>query len=471
MLAYKYTVTNQFSGENILINAALDNDGSCKTVTGQPTGLRLTRYPVFELDIRNEDDEKQGQHGIFDYFSFYGQRNITFEGVIIAGNHEQLIEIENRVKRIFTLPAQPIANVNDGYILIEWEDALGVGWQIKAKIERDLRFSRETGVKTEASFYIDLKASDPFIVTQTEYSQTQLLGWRQSQFIVPAFLPNNFNFQINNLLNIYQGGTADSPWRALLYGPADNPKITRFFENVSDDTLISNFTESTWSGGTEDTDIFQSDSIARKLSSTNGVQDIMTISKSINLDYLKFITFYFYVDYADNLEVGDYLTGQNYIKFKENPGSDEFVLEFSEGNPTIRNGWNYFIILKDEFEKIGTPSWNNISEVEFSVKSKAGTMVNVTFDNLRSRNILFTESKLETAISLAAGEYIEIDILNGNVLKNGVTDVTGSVTLDSDFFTLLPKQNLLAYESDLNPRITWEYPTQPVEFYWRDSIL
>jgi len=470
MLAYKYLITNNFNGRNIYINAALDNDGACLTINGQPTGARLTVYPTFELDVRNEEIEKQGQHGIFDFFSFYGKRNITFTGTIIAESHSELVTIQNRIKEIFTLPSQPIAGTNDGYINIKWTDALGEDWEIDAKIQQDIQFSRQVGVQTEASFFINLKADNPLILSQEEFQQDSLLGWRGSKFTVPAFLPNNINFIFHNDINIYQAGSADAPWKANLYGPGTNPKITRFFENFTNEELISDFT-SGWTGGEDDTVNFQTDGLARKLVSTAGAQEVMNLPGAIDLSGGAFITCYFYVDDASNLEPGDYLTGQNYIKFIENAGVDEFVIDIYQGNKTIRSGWNYFYFLRDQFEQIGNPSWNDITDIELSVKATAGNNVEVTFDSLKIRDITYTESKLEAGITLGAGEFLEVDIAEGTVLKNGTQDVSGFVTLDSSFFNLLPKQNIVVYESDESPPLSWVYPTQLFEFFWNNAQL
>lgn len=464
MLAYKYTLTNTFISESLEINGALDSPYPCVTIDGKPTGVRLTTYPKFEVEVRNEDINKMGQHGIYDFYSFYGKRSMVFEGEIFAESHSQLVRIQDRIKRIFTLPSQPIEGVNDGYINIKWTDSLGTEYQVNAKVENDIQFSRTIDEKTSCSFYIGLKADSPYFLSVEDRIQAGVMGWRQGMFILPAFLPNNFRVKYNNLINVYQKGSADAPGSFKLYGPSVNPKITRLQEVYSNEFLISDFTLG-WIGGEEDRENFQLGGLARKLVSTNNVQEIMTYSQSMNLQDREFITCYFYIDNVANMA-----TDGNYIMFREDTGK-EFIANLSLGNLTIRDGWNYFIMQKDRFDIIGTPSWQDITEVEIGVKSLPTKTVSITFDVLKERDIVFQESFLKINYSLSSGEYVEFNTRQGTIKKNGIIDLSGYLSLDSNWFQLLPKQNLLIYESESNPLLTYEFPTQPVEIKWNDAVI
>lgn len=465
MLAYSYNVKNNYNLEEIDINAAIDSEQGCVTVDGKPTGIRLTAYPMFELEVRNLEQEKMGQHGIFDFYSFYGKRNITFEGEIYAESHEQLVLLQNRIKRVFTLPSQPIKDVNDGYVTIKWTDATGTEYFINAKIQQDLNFSRTAGEKTSSRFYVSLKADVPYVLTTEEYEVSTFMGWRQGQMLLPTFLPNNFNIVFNNLINIYQAGSADSLGKFRLYGPCTNPKITKLKEVFSFEELISDFTFD-WTGGEEDKEIFQRNGLARKLISTNGVIETMYKNNTQNLIPGEFINFYLYIDDITKMDTTD-----NEIRFVENEGIDEFYAGFDLGNKTLRSGWNYFTLLKDEFRKIGNPSWGDIVKITCNIKATTGNTLEVTFDDLYQRTITYSERFLQIAISLGAGEYLDIDTSTGTITRGGSIDESGNLTLDSDWFQIEPKQNFLIYESDENPLLSWEYPTQPLIVKWRDSIL
>jgi hypothetical protein len=617
------------------------------TITcGAGEGLILQEYPGFELDVRNEEQVKAGQHGIWDFFSFYGKRNITFSGIILGADHSEVVTLEERLKKVFSLPSQPIENINDGYITISWVDVLGQAWQLNAKIQQDLQFRRTLGIKNQASFFISLKASDPYILSVDEFLITSLMGWRQGQFILPSFLPNNINIFYNNLVQFYQNGTSEAPVTFKLYGSSSNPKITKLVEDFSSSSLLSNF-NSGWIGGTDDTDHFQTTSPGRKLTSS-GSQDFMNLAGSFDLDYsntftedtilnscdgyaldgtfiglydatnvrtdlvekiegrgavafdivvsispnnyaelrnttislkditdfddgyLEFytyipdvtnitsidltvgsnsgangltssittdylgnpfsngwnklqvdfsamttygtgldysaldtaiirfnygagqgdmndcridcltaykrirrqwITFWMYIDDISNMAIGDYSTSQNYIKFSETIGVDEFVLDFRTINATLQDGWNFCKVLKDQFEIIGSPSWNNIVNIEFSIKSRPLTSLNITFSDLYVQNIDFTEYKLELAYVIPSGSYVEFDSKEGTILLDGITDVSSYLTSDSEWFYASPKQNTFIYESDTNPNITFEYPTQRFDVSWRDAML
>lgn len=460
MLAYNYTFTNNSSGDSFTIG--LNEDGT--RVCDEGRGIMLQSYPIFDLAVRNDQRNKAGQHGIWDFFSFYGQRNITFQGVIMADTHASLIAFQDQIRQVLTLPAQPVASTDDGYVNIKWTDVNNEEWNINAKILSDIQFSRTIGNQIRCSFLISMKAESPFILSTTEFSETQLRGWRMGQMLLPAFLPGKINIKYNEVLNIYQTGTADAPATYRLSGPGTNLKVTKLTESFSNSVTLSDFS-SGWSGGTADVTNFQTAGVARKLTST-GSQATMSLTQALDLSSPDYLTFYFYVDDASNFELGDYTTGENYIKFIETAGVDEFVLELNGGNDTIKDGWNYFTALKQQFKTIGSPSWENITKTEFSIKAKTGTTLNVTFDDLRNRDIVFTEQKLELNTTIATNEYVDFDVLNGTILKNDGTDMTIYLSSDSTWFYISPKQNLILCESsDANPNITYEFP-----YTFRDPV-
>lgn len=460
MLGYAYTLTNNHTGRSFTIGRNDDGTGVC--AVGR--GILLQDYPTFELAVRNAQRNKAGQHGIWDFFSFYGQRNITFSGIIMANSHSDLDQFQDKIRDVLTLPSQPIANTNDGYITVSWTDTNGESWSVDAKIQSDVQFSRNLGNKLRSTFFISLKADNPYLLSSESFSGSQLRGWRGGQLLLSAFLGSKINLKFNEVLNIYQTGTADAPATYRLFGPGTDLKVTKLTETFTNSTTISDFS-SGWSGGTEDTDNFQTVGKAQKLTST-GSQSTMTLTSALDLTGADFITFYFFVDNVDNFAIGDYTTGQNYIKFKDTAGVDEFVLELSGGNDTIRNGWNYFIALRQEFKTIGSPSWSTITSVELSIKAKATTTLNVTFDDLRNRDISFTEQKLELNTTLSTNEYVDLDVINGTITRSDGSDASGFLSSDSTWFYISPRQNLLLCESsDANPNVTFEFP-----YTFRDPV-
>jgi hypothetical protein len=454
MLGYDYTFTNSYNGKSFTIGV----DDSGNQVSSSGRGLLLQEYPNFTLDVRNEERSKLGQHGIWDFFSFYGKRSITFSGIILGSSHLDVIQWEQKIQEVLTLPAQPISSTNDGYVAITWTDASGLPWQINAKIQQDVVFRREIGNQLRASFFVGLKSSDPFILSQTSKSIEELHGWRADRLFLPTFLPSYFNLVYNNLINIYQVGTADAPAVYRMYGPITTPKITQLREVFVDDTTVDNFTTG-WSGGTDDAIHFQTGINSQKITST-GTQATMSKSNAYDYTGARYITFYFYVDDVDNIAYGgdDYSVGENYIKFIESAGVDEFVAELELGNSTIKTGWNYFTLLRDQFKTVGAPSWEDITSIECSCKAKAGTTLNISFDDLHSRNITYSELKLELSGTISAGDYVDFDVLNGTIENSSGTDLSSSLSSDSEWFFLYPKQNLLLMESSLTPAVSGILP-------------
>jgi len=463
LLGYFYTFTNLFNGRSITIGI----DDMSVPVSQSGNGLLLQEYPNFPVEVRNEERSRLGQHGIWDFFSFYGKRNLTFAGVILANSHANLVQWERKLKEIFTLPAQPIVGVNDGYIQVSWTDAFGLGWKLDAKIIQDLTFSRNIGNQTRGRFIVALKASSSIIRSLEDKVISEEHGWRQNSLFIPAFLPAYFSITFNNLINIYQAGTSDAPAVFRLYGPLTDPRISQLKESFQDETQIDIFTEG-WTGGQEDIDHYQLGSMSQRLTSTNGVQATMEKTfSSVDLTSARYITFYFYVDDVENMAFGseDYTLGQNYIRMFENDGVDEFIAEFILGNNTIKNGWNYFRLLRDQFEIVGTPSWSNINGVEFSIKSKLGTTLNISFDDLKVRNITHSERKLEYSGTIVANDYVDFDFEAGTILNSSGSDVSSNLTSDSEWFALYIKQNLLLLESDADPALTGDYP-----YYYNDPV-
>ena len=692
MIGYSYNIKNSYNGAEVNINV---NDQSNYSSFAK-NGFVLTDYPTFDIDVRNEEQVKAGQHGIWDFYSYYGKRVMTFTGLILGSTRQDTLYLQEQLQKVFNLPSQPISGINDGYVTVTWADHKGDEWFVEAKIQQDLTFNRNIGIQDSLNFFVSLKCKSPFILSSTQSQETGVMGWRQGALILPTLLPNNINIYYNNMINIYQDGTAEAPATYRLYGAAENPKITRLDETVSNSYLISNFV-SGWVGGEEDTTNFLQGGSARKVTSVNNVQGTIQLVKSMNLDikedissivtasdikgywklngnyldssggnhtatafntptildnylildginqYLsvtdnddfsfgdgvsdepfsisamvnmadatdfsilskgvigvldgewllicydkagvdtlafilidgtnpanfisreysvdmnnfedewiqivgtydgsgtvagiklyingsrvddtdntngiytamdngseavyignydsnyssgkyenifiysdeltgievmdlyyntvEWVSMYLYIDNIDNIATGDYLVGQNYLKFIENVGVDEFVIELAVGNITLRNGWNYFRVLKDQFENIGNPNWDDIESVELSIKSKAGSTLNITFDSLYVKNIEFTENKLELTYNLSLGEYVDFDVLNGTITKNDGTDLSSYLTLDSGWFYLKPGENSLFYESDTNPLPTWVEPTERFDVFWRETNL
>lgn len=655
MLSYVYRITNLKTGEYVDVN----NTPTPELVGEQPIGIFLQQYPGFDLEVRSSDKAKSGQHGIWDFYSFYGKRTITMQGLIVQKSHQAVYLLQQKIRRILSLPAHPSAS-DTGYSRISWTDDNGDEWYVDGKIQQDVQFRRQLKSQNICDFFFSFKAENPYILSTTLNEQDNLMGWRQGSLFAPSNLPNNINIYLNNLVQFYQKGTSEGPAIFRLYGSAVNPKVTQFFEEPSETNVISDFS-SEWVGGTEDSTHYISSTKGRKLTSVNGSADSMTLDLSsdtvrqdfnysynyeeevtihnfdsltnngtvtgagdaqnlsvdtsvrqegnasikfdinpaasgltyadvgvsdmpaldisthhlelgglggyikgyvyipdvtkilnitieigssggankswvttnygatgplvngwnllrvfyanftntgtgadfsaINYFHVKFnenglgstltdfrvdrfysvrrikrqwVSFYVYIDNVDNMAIGDYTTGTNYIKFT-NSTVGSFVIQFATANITLRNGWNYIRVLKDQCIPVVntfTPSWEGITQVEIKIKSRPGTTLNATFDDLVVKNVTFSEKKMEFSYTIPSStDYIEIDTAAGTATLNGSTDVTPYLTVDSEWFGTVAGENSFMYESDTNPLVTFVEPDQTFIIEWNDANL
>ena len=74
MIGYKFKLQNN-NGDSIYLN---------DFVTDPNNFLALQDYPDFSVDIKNNEVAREGQHGIWDFYSFYGKRVLNFAGIIIG---------------------------------------------------------------------------------------------------------------------------------------------------------------------------------------------------------------------------------------------------------------------------------------------------------------------------------------------------------------------------------------------------
>lgn len=454
MRGYQYTILNTFTGKSFRIG--VDEGGNQVSQSGN--GMLLQDNPAFELDIRNEELDKAGQHGIWDFFSFYGKRNITFTGIILASSYSNLTHLRNLIKSVLSLPSQPINGVNDGYITITWTDSENVEWSVSAKLTQDVQFSRNSGNQLTCSFFVNLKASSPYILSTETHAISYYMGWKQGSMPVPMFLPSSATDRYNDIVNIYQSGTGEAPATFRLYGPAVNPVLRKLTEVTTNNTSIS-LPIANWTGGTIDTTHTLLSGSAIKLSSVAGASVTAGQVGTWDFSAADYISAYFFVDDCTNFAYGDVTVGGNYIRLSTTYGVDEFAVPLYLGNRTLRNGWNYIFFRKDDFMVTGSPNWSNITNIELGVKAKDSTTINVTFDDFRNKDITYTEANLELGYTLSSSEYVDFDVLNGTVTKNDGTDLSVYLSSASQYFYVSTQQNLFVYLADnVDPNVTGQLP-------------
>lgn len=217
MIGYRFTVTNPWNGESIVIN---------DTTTDPANYVTIDESPLNEVAVRTSERDIAGRHGIKSYFSFYSGRNLSFQGKIVAASGSGMETLEQKLRKVFALPSLP-DSTSDGFLLIQWTDNAGATWQIYAKVSGAFIVRDYLGLKRVKDYLIQLRSESPFIVSQTLYSSTMQRYWEQGGLKLPTKLPAKINKVSYNEATIAVGGNYDSPPVFTITGPAINPKITQ----------------------------------------------------------------------------------------------------------------------------------------------------------------------------------------------------------------------------------------------------
>jgi hypothetical protein len=211
MIGYQFTLTAR-SGQSLSIN---------DLTTDPQNFVALQEYPVFDVDIKNSEMDKEGQHGTWDFASFYGKRVLTFSGIIIGQDEGHVETLKRRLQAVTALPAQPDA-VNDGLVLVRWTDANGDAWQVYAKLASAVRFDRQLQQRTRLSFVMTLKASNPVIEGQALQTGSGILGWLTGSLKLPTKVPAIMDSIYGNSVTVTNSGNAQAHTAIRLYGKSGN---------------------------------------------------------------------------------------------------------------------------------------------------------------------------------------------------------------------------------------------------------
>lgn len=198
--------------------------------------LALQQYPSFELDVRNDEINREGQHGIWDFFSFYGKRVITFEGVIVGEDEEDVTEVKDQLQQVLELPAQPTTD-DDGTIIITWTDPEGRELQTEAKIAAYPRFVRNMQQVFRLDFFLTLKSANPSIESQEVFEENGIRGYPTAGFTIPFSLPVMLASTNVNVFEVENVGNTVADITVRLYGSMhmtiNSPTITNLTTGVT----------------------------------------------------------------------------------------------------------------------------------------------------------------------------------------------------------------------------------------------
>jgi len=221
MIGTLFTITNKAHPERtITINDRATNPNKF---------IALQAYPTFEMDIRNDEIEKEGQHGVWDFFSFYGKRVIVFEGIIIGEDEEDVTEIKDILQQVLELPAQPTTS-DDGTVVITWTDARGREVQTEAKASSSPRFTRNMRELYRLDFFLTLKSPNLVIESQELFEVDGVRGYPTGGFTLPFTLPVMLGSAYINKFTVNNAGNTVADITFRMYGGADmvinNPTLT-----------------------------------------------------------------------------------------------------------------------------------------------------------------------------------------------------------------------------------------------------
>lgn len=207
MINYKFKIENS-NGDYIYLN---------DHITDPLRFFALQDYPDFDIDIKNYELAKDGQHGIFDFYSFYGKRIINFSGVMVGENESDIEILKAKLLKVISLPPNPSIN-DDGYITISWTDADNKSWEIKGKLNSYPKFNRDMRQLYRLDFQVAFKCKNPEIESQEEFSNNGIRGWRQGALLLPTLLPNNFDLIYNNEITVTNEGSVSANTKITITG-------------------------------------------------------------------------------------------------------------------------------------------------------------------------------------------------------------------------------------------------------------
>lgn len=220
MIGTLFTLKNKFDPTKfVVINDHTDPENL----------IALQKYPSMEVDIRNDEINREGQHGVWDFFSFYGKRIFIFEGVIVGEDEESVTTLKKSLDFICQLPAQPMTG-DDGTVLVQWTDPNGQAWESEAKISNAISYGRDMHQQFRLNFMLVLKAPDPLILSQSTIEANGVRGYPMGGFTLPFGLPFVIGVSYINKFEVENGGTIPADITFRMFGGTHfaitNPRMT-----------------------------------------------------------------------------------------------------------------------------------------------------------------------------------------------------------------------------------------------------
>ena len=214
MLASRFTIENLNNGATVVLN---------DTTTDPNNFYGIEETPLNEVDIRTEETNLEGRHGIRSNFTFYGGRSMAFRGKIFAEDAGMAEDMTTQLKRVFSLPAFP-SDEDNGELLVKWTDANGLSWQTNVKIISDIVIREYLGGSRLRDYFVQVRAASPYIVSQELFDFDLDRYILNLGFIIPMIVPAQMvSTHANTEVEIE--GSYETPPVFTIYGPVENPSI------------------------------------------------------------------------------------------------------------------------------------------------------------------------------------------------------------------------------------------------------
>lgn len=221
MIGTKFTIENE-NGKSIVINDHSVDDAV----------IALQDYPEFKAGVKQNEVQKEGQHGIWDFSSYYDKMMINFSGVIVGDTQKEVEEKKRELSSIVALPTQPTTD-SQGLVTIKWTDESGNNWQIKAKLHNSINYSRRIKRRYKLDFNMSLKAPKPFIVSQEEFEETGIRAVYTTGAQFPIKLPASLKTEAANTLILNNEGAIGTETIITLYGTDEGTITNPTVENIT----------------------------------------------------------------------------------------------------------------------------------------------------------------------------------------------------------------------------------------------
>ncbi len=226
MTGYQFRITNK-KGDYFIINDFSDPQNF----------IALQEYPGFDVDVKNSEQVKEGQNGIFDFFSFFGKRAVTFSGVIVGETEADVETLKRDFLKVISLPPIPSKD-NDGTLHIVWTDANGNEWQIFGKLQGYPHLTRGLRQGSRLLFNLAIKCKNPEIESTTLIDDTGMRGWQQGSYVVPGSVPAVFDIIYDNEVTVNNEGTVAAHTLITITGEDDLTVSNPYIINETTGTMF-----------------------------------------------------------------------------------------------------------------------------------------------------------------------------------------------------------------------------------------